>query len=253
MSNKPQVLIIEDEQHSAKKLKEYLFTLRPGFELLAVLSSVEESVSWLQAREHPQIIFLDIHLSDGLSFQIFEQLEVDAHVIFLTAYEQYAVRAFDLNSIDYVLKPFDEESIRLSLEKYDRKTEYTSQLINQRISQLHLEAPVEKTRFMVKKGNKIGSVPVADIAYFYKDSLVFLVSKSGEKYMVDYTLEQLEGLLNMRKFYRLNRQFISSFESIGSVDRIANNRLKVNLKPQPGTDVIISQNKSTRFKEWLNL
>lgn len=253
MSNNPQVLIIEDEEHSARKLKEYLFTLRPNFEVMAVLSSVQEAVSWLESGEHPQVIFLDIHLSDGLSFQIFEKLEIDAHVIFLTAYEQYAIKAFELNSIDYVLKPFDEESIRLSLEKYDRKTEYTSQLINQRISQLQLHTPTEKTRFMVKKGNKIGSVPVEDIAYFYKDSLVFLVNKSGEKYMVDYTLEQLEGLLSMRRFYRLNRQFISSFESIGSVDRIANNRLKVSLNPTPGMGVIISQNKSTRFKEWLNL
>lgn len=253
MSNRTHILIIEDELSSANKLQDFLRDIDSNFHVISILSSIEDSINWLEKNKHPALIFLDIHLSDGLSFEIFENRDIQSHVIFLTACEQYAIRAFEINSIDYILKPFTKKDIEQGLKKYSSKTWQTTTLINSQIADLKISAENRKERFLVKKGNKISSIDISQIAYFFKDKLSFLVTVQNEKYLIDYTLDQLDDMLSSKDFFRLNRQFVCHYKSVQSVDRLDNNRLRVHLLPKTKDDIIVSQTKSGRFREWLDL
>ncbi len=247
------ILIIEDEEHSANKLVQYLLSIDSNIQILEVLKSIKSAVTWLQNHSEPDVIFLDINLSDGLSFRIFEKVSLNSFIIFLTAHEQYAIKAFELNSIDYILKPFTRESIKSSLAKLDKRLYQNSKALAHILDQAIGQKKEFKSRFIVKKGKKISAISVSEIAYFYKNELVFLVKNDGVKYAIDYKLEQLEELLNPKMFFRLNRQFIAHFNQIESIERLTNNRLSIQLNPAFKGEIVVSQKKSAAFKAWLNL
>lgn len=239
-------IIIEDEALAAIELENILKQLAPDVQLCARLDSVRESVGWLQ-RHAVDLIFSDIHLGDGQSFDIFRQVEVTAPVIFITAYDEYALQAFKNQGIDYILKPFDEAEIRKALEKVRQWFTVRPQVAG--------SAPVWQERFLVQMGMRIKSVPVADVAYFMADGkYLMLYTFDGTSYVVDQTIAGVEGRLDPRCFFRINRKFIVNYEAIKDMIRYSNSRLRVVLTPDPppGIDAIVSSERLRQFKEWLN-
>lgn len=240
------VVIIEDESHSAQKLEKYLKAYDPNIHIAAILPSVRESLAYFTENPEPHLIFLDIQLSDGPSFSIFEQLQIDSFVIFLTAYEEFALRAFDLNSLDYILKPFTEEDVAKGLKKYE------SMVTRAFPGPPRGAFPKEyRNRFLVRKGQQIQTVRTADIAYFYKDEVVMLVKKDGTAFLYDATLEDLEEELDPRHFFRINRQYLVNYTSIQSLSPGSSNRYKINLAPNSKQEVFVSQSRVAPLKAWL--
>lgn len=246
-------IIVEDEKHARDNLEKLLHELDPGIEIQAKLDSVRGTVAWLEANR-TDLIFLDIHLADDLSFKIFEQTQVLTPVIFTTAYDQYALRAFKVNSLDYLLKPIDKEELSQSLEKY-RATRPPQQAID--VSQLlqALQQPQHnhQQRFLVTRREKILSVKTDDVAYFEgEDRYVYLVKNDGARFIVEYKLSDLEDLLNPAHFFRLNRSYIARFEAIDKITVLSKSRVKVDLKPAAPREVIVSTETARDFKAWLN-
>lgn len=247
------VLIIEDEPLAAKRLKKLLLEIRPDVEILDVLDSIAESVPWLQENE-ADLIFLDIHLADGNSFQLLEQVEIDTPIIFATAYDQYAIQAFKHNSIDYLLKPIEQEDLVKSLEKFEKSQIPATKLDWEQLRKaLSPQGHSYQQRFIVMVGEKIKSVRIEDIAYFFgQKKYVFLVTKDNRNYIVDYTLGKLEELLNPKDFFRINRQFIIKYDAIQNMYAYSKSRIRIELDPPAELEAIVSIDKSRVFKEWLN-
>lgn len=248
------VIIVEDEKHARDNLEKILRELDPSIEIQEKLDSVRGAVAWLRSNR-TDLIFLDIHLADDLSFKIFEQVEVTTPVIFTTAYDQYALRAFKVNSIDYLLKPIDREDLSRSLEKY--RVTRPSKLAPDFTQLLQsLEQPPQRDyqqRFLVTRRDKILSVKTEDIAYFEgEDRYVYLVKNDGNRFIVEYKLSDLEDLLDPAMFFRLNRSFIAHFEAIEKITVLSKSRVKVDLKPASSREVIVSTENTRDFKEWLN-
>jgi two-component system, LytTR family, response regulator len=255
-------IIIEDEELAAEGLSISLKKVEANIEILAVLDSVKAAVAWLKNNPAPDLAFFDIQLADGLSFEIFEQTPVNCPVIFTTAYDEYALRAFRVNSIDYLLKPIGTDDLMRTFEKLrllkgeTAPPQYLSQdLIKQvmAIATQQVKAPQYKTRFMVKIGEHLQTFPVEDIDFLMgENKIVWLYHKNGRKYVVDYTLDQLEDLLEPNRFFRLNRQFIASIETIKDVISYSNSRLKIVFKTPPNKeDIIMSREKVEAFKNWM--
>lgn len=247
------VIIVEDEKPARDNLEKLLLELEPGIEIQAKLDSVSNTVAWLTAHQ-TELLFLDIHLADDLSFKIFEQIHVNTPVIFTTAYDQYALRAFRVNSVDYLLKPIDKNDLQRSLEKFksNQKTNQTFD-IQQLLKTLQQPAKTYQLRFMVSRGEKVMSVPVDQIAYFEgEDRYVYLTKKDGTKYIVDYKLSDLETLLDPTQFYRLNRSFITHFSSIKNIFNVSKSRVKIELEPSAKREIMVSSENTQEFKAWLN-
>lgn len=248
------LLIIEDEELAVERLQTLLKQYDPNIQILACLESVNKTVKWFEENtESPALILMDIRLSDGLSFDIFKQVEVDIPVIFITAYDQYAIQAFKVYGIDYLLKPIDYEDIKTSLDNFKSRFEKEGSL-SEKIVELmqNFSKETYKTRFLVKFGQKLIPITNSQIAYFYKDEIVFLMTKEGKKYPLNYSLDELERLLNPKLFFRINRQFIIQSESIESIYQHFKGKLKLELQPNTSQEIIISQEKSALFKLWLN-
>jgi len=243
------VLVIEDESSSAEKLIGYLSELRPDWNILATLEGVKESIKFLKSNAEPDLIFLDVQLSDGESIKIFDDCAVNSYVIFLTAYEKYALDAFNLNSVDYLLKPVTKDDVKKSLTKLDAFI-YNQHGMSSLIK--HQTQRGIQHRFLVKKGNTYYTILSEDIAYFFLDEWLFLVSTDGTKYLIDDSLEEMESKLDPKNFFRINRQFIVSYNAICSLKPASSNRLEVILKPDLGDKVFISQKKVGQLKEWLS-
>lgn len=245
------VLIIEDEPLVAKKLQKMLLQLNRDIKIIGQLSSVKRALNWFDENEEPDLIFSDIQLSDGLSFDIFEKYPPSCMVIFTTAYDEFALRAFEVQSIDYLLKPISIEDLKKSLEKYERyrKLPGVSSLQDFLVNfQQNIKS--YKTRFMVHFKNAYEVVDTNDIDCFHKEELIFLYKKTGERLLTDYhSMEDLESLLNPEEFFRANRQFIIA---IGATDKIKSTHkgLTVHLKNLP-FPVDISREKVQIFKKWL--
>ncbi|MEG0796059.1 MAG: LytTR family DNA-binding domain-containing protein [Odoribacter sp.] len=238
-------IIIEDEPLATLELRDILKDIAPEIEIVACLDSVRESVVWLRENQ-VDLIFSDIHLGDGQSFDIFKQVEVKVPVIFITAYDEYALEAFKNQGIDYILKPFDREEIRQALEK-----------VKQWFGKITLpvQPVIYRERFLVQIGAKIKSVPVTDIAYFMADGkYLMLYTFDGLGYIIDQTIGGIEGCLDPKLFFRMNRKFIISFASIKEMIRYSNSRIKVILSPLPPENIeaIVSTERIREFKEWLN-
>jgi DNA-binding LytR/AlgR family response regulator len=249
------VLIIEDEPQAIKRLEALLGDLMPGVAILAKLDSVKASVEWLRENAPPELIFMDIQLADGISFQIFEQCDVKSPVIFTTAYDAYALKAFKVNSIDYILKPVDKDDVKRALQKlndFGRKDHTTEMLAN--IGEaVRLLTRKYKTRFVLKVGEHLKSIEVSDILYFFSlEKATFAKVSEGRKHMLDFTLDQLEEVVDPDQFFRINRKYIVSAAAIQDMVSYTNSRLKLVLKGSDDTDVIVARERVQEFKDWLD-
>ncbi|NNE32311.1 MAG: response regulator transcription factor [Winogradskyella sp.] len=248
------VIIIEDEKPSARRLQRMLNTL--GIEAETMLHSVEESIDWFKNNDHPDLIFLDIQLSDGLSFEIFEAIDIKSAVIFTTAYDEYALQAFKLNSIDYLLKPIDEDELKIAVEKYNgrvSKQQPVSLDFND-IKRLLIN-PIEreyKKRFSVKVGQHLKLINVDDIECIYSENKgTYVYTKEGRNYLLDSTLDQLEDELEPHIFYRISRKFYININAIKDMVSYTNSRLQIKLQHYNEQDVIVARERVKDFKNWL--
>jgi two-component system, LytTR family, response regulator len=249
------ILIIENEIPAADKLIKLLKKNDRSIMIMGVVETVEEAINRLQMKPLPDLILMDIQLDDGLCFEIFETIEVDTPVIFTTAYDEYTLKAFKVNSVDYLLKPIDEKALISALEKF-KKLFYNDkdpfkrdfkQLINEFRSQY-------KSRFLIKTGEKFRSVPTAEISHFHiMERNVFLSDFQGKDYGVDYSLDQIQGILDPRKFFRINRECIVSIDAILLMHSYSSSRLQLSLKNQEKNDLfVVSREKVTEFKKWID-
>lgn len=249
------VLIIEDEAPAARRLQKLLEEINPQISIIAVLGGVNESIEWLQSNTCPDIIFMDIQLNDGISFEIFDQVNIPHPIIFTTAFDDYVLNAFKVNSIDYLLKPINEEELKRSLDKYENlKSQFTTSdhsLIKSLVSQVQQQDKQYKTRFLVKKGEQLLSINTADILSFQsRNGLVYILTAGNKKYLIDQTLDDLAQILDSQKYFRVNRQFILSYESIQIVHKFGKGKLLVETTFNCDEQIIISAEKASIFKTW---
>ncbi len=248
------IIIIEDEKPAARLLQRKVEKL--GYYITTLLHSVEESLVWFQNNLHPDLIFLDIQLSDGLSFEIFEQMDIKSAVIFTTAYDAYALRAFKLNSIDYLLKPIDEEELAIAISKFQ------NQFQQHNISSLDFDAikrmlvnPIAKEyrkRFSVKIGQQLKVIDVAEIECLYSENKgTYIHTFDNRDYLIDSSLEIVEAELNPKYFYRISRKFIIPMQSVKEIQVYSNSRLKISLPTYKAYEVIVARERVSDFKEWL--
>lgn len=250
------IVIIEDEVYAAEALEKMILDIRPRTKVLEQLPSIEESVEWLQSNPHPDLLFCDIHLSDGSSFEIFNTVELKVPVIFTTAYNEYAIQAFKVNSIDYLLKPLNKEELLAAILKFEnlQKDELGDQLENLK-NLLQQNTPREKrSRFMVKSGQSIKVIPAEEIAYFLaEDGIVILVNFDGKRFAVNYSLDQLEEQLDTHRFFRANRQLMININAVEKAESYFKGRLLLQTKPPTPEDQVISSSKAAAFKNWLEM
>jgi two-component system response regulator LytT len=248
------ILIIEDEALAAEKIKDTLLAIDPSFTIVAMLKSVESSTEWLLNNKHPDLILSDIQLLDGLSFEIFQQVKVEVPVIFTTAYDQYAIRAFEVNSIDYLLKPVEKEKLQGSLQKLNSRKGNSPAIAYEEVLKLIRPNQTEyKSRFMVKIGQRILAIPVEKIAYFYSESkLTYIVTEENKRYPFDIPLDEIDVQLNPKTFFKINRQYIISFSSIAEIHPYFKGRIKLKLSPDQSDEIIVSSERSPEFKKWLD-
>jgi two-component system, LytTR family, response regulator LytT len=251
------IIIIEDEIPAAKRLKNMLKKINPDLEIAAIIDGIEEAVNWLQNNKEPDLIIADIQLSDGLCFEIFRQVTVKCAVIFTTAYDEYAIEAFKVNSIDYLLKPLDKKALNKAIEKYNNiRKNYAGQDNNlesllKKITQKGDSG--YKTRFLVTKGQIMKTIQTTETAFFVIDNqLVFLVDKNDKYYIIEHSLDELESMLDPEHFFRINRQMIVSFASIKTIHPYFNSRLQLFLQPNIKNEVLVSRMKVNNFKRWLD-
>ena len=249
------VIIIEDEKPAARLLQRKLQRL--GIQADTLLHSVEESLEWFTNNAHPDLIFLDIQLSDGLSFEIFEAMDISSAVIFTTAYDEYALRAFKLNSIHYLLKPIDEDELEKAVAKYkERLPQPQSLSLDFEQIKKMLVNPLEKSyrkRFTIKMGQHLKMINVEDAECFYSENKgTYIHTAENRDYLLDCTLEQLEGELDPSQFFRVSRKFIVSLKAIKDIVVYSNSRLKVVLPTYKEDEVIVSRERVNDFREWLS-
>jgi len=247
-------LIIEDEAWTAKKLAHQLGQINPAIEVVNTFDTVEDSVKYLTDNQSVDLIFMDIHLADGTSFDIFRQVEVNAPVVFTTAYDQYMVDAFQHHSIDYILKPTKKEALEQSLKKYNRW--YNAPDMSNYATLLQWDSAIKKVykeRFLVQAGKKLLPISVKDMAYFYADAKFVMVAlKNGREYIVNHTLAELEQLIDPVQFYRINRKAIVNIDAVKSLQMGKNYKWMLHLEPVPDFKVPIPTDKLTDFKEWVS-
>tara|TARA_R110002073_G_scaffold8207_1_gene45663 strand:- start:102524 stop:103282 length:759 start_codon:yes stop_codon:yes gene_type:complete len=249
------VIIIEDEKPAARRLSRMLSEL--GIEANTMLHSVEESLNWFQNNEHPDLIFLDIQLSDGLSFEIFEEVHVTSAIIFTTAYDEYALKAFKLNSIDYLLKPIDEDELKKAVEKYKSQQPKKSDLqVNIDDIRRLLINPIDrkyKKRFTIKIGQHIKIIHVDEIECFYSENkATYIHTNANRNYLIDGSLENWEDQLDPEQFYRVNRTFIVHINAIKDIVAYTNSRLKLILHSYNEAEIIVSRERVKDFKNWID-
>ena len=244
------VLIIEDEPAAARRLSKLVLEILPDAQLLPVLESIAESIAFFDQHPPPDLLLLDIHLADGASFEIFQHVTVKTPVIFTTAYDQYAIEAFQVNAIDYLLKPIKREALAKAIAKFQDQ-QATQAIDYQKLAQ-QLEIRSE-ARFLIRMGQQIKLLDIKDIAYAYtEDRITFFMTNSGRRYPVDYSLEKLEELLPEDRFFRINRQFIVGLAAIEEMITYSKGRVKLILQPTAEQDTIVSTERSPIFKKWLN-
>jgi DNA-binding LytR/AlgR family response regulator len=256
------ILIVEDEDLAVKKLKKTLLSVDESATVVGEADSIKATVSWLQSNPAPDLILMDIELADGQSFEIFNHVEVKSPVIFITSYDEFALKAFKVNSVDYLLKPVQKEDLHAALEKYRQmKQMYTA--AQQPAPSLSLDVLVKelqqklqtkefRKRFLVKHGQKLVSVEVEEIAYFFSDGrLNFFKTSDNRKFVVDYTMDELNDMLDPEKYFRISRSFFISVNSVSQIHDYFGNRLILQLKPETDKEAIVSREKVTDFKNWL--
>lgn len=244
------ILLIEDELPAARQLTKLIQAARPHFQVMDALDSVESAVRWFRTFPAPDLVFMDIQIADGLSFDIFRQTEVESPVIFTTAFDQYAVQAFKVNAVDYLLKPVDPEELNKALDKFEQQRNLAPldmQALASFFRQEHY-----KERFLVKNGQHFAFVLTSDIAFFRSsDGLTQAHCHNGKKHFVDHTLDELERLLNPREFFRVSRSLTLHLQSIRKIHPHLNGRLKLELAPESPEEALVSRDRAQAFKTWL--
>lgn len=243
-------VIIEDETAAARNLKSVLQKVEPSIEICASLESIAESVEWLRANPHPDVLFMDIHLADGDSFRIFDIVSIDCPIIFTTAYDQYALKAFSVNSIDYLLKPIAQSDVERAMAKLRRLTPTERNEMRQKIDKV-----VESERprsFLVQVKDRIIPLKIEQVAYFYTtDEKVWAYTSDGHTYIINRTLDKLSAVLPSEEFFRANRQFIVSRRSVRDISVWFGSRVAVNVTPEAPERIVVSKERSSEFKRWL--
>jgi len=265
MKEKLSILVVEDEAHNSRMLCDLIHKLRPDWKIVAVLESVEESVGWLTKNKAPDLILMDIQLSDGICFSIFEKIEkqITSRIIFTTAYDEYAIRAFKVNSIDYLLKPINEQELEAAFQKFEKlrsenlPLEYTlsdeDKQYYKKVIKSVLEGKKEyRSRFLITGINGFQKLEAKHIAYIYSDNkLTFAVDFNQKEYILDYNLEQMESELDPNHFFRLNRKIIANIEAIVKVSNDEGGKLKVIIEPKPEFEITVSRLRASEFKMWM--
>jgi DNA-binding LytR/AlgR family response regulator len=247
------ILIIEDEKPAASRLSKLLQGHFQDAELIGNLDTVSRAIRWFGENPVPDLIFCDIQLADGISFEIFEQVKVNSPIIFTTAFDQYAIRAFQVNAIDYLLKPIDPKELELAVEKFNSRIIQPSLDLNLLKTLIQPQTKSFKSRFLVRFGEKIQSVSIEEIAFFFSEERVtFLQTHAGKKYVLDSTLEQIEGQVDPGFFFRLNRKYLCHIDAVEEVLTYSNSRLKVSLRNCTDTDILVSREKVADLKDWLD-
>lgn len=248
------VLIFEDEKHTATRLVQLLKKYDSGINIVGVIASVQKGIDWYRNNPSPDLVFQDILLNDGNCFEIFEKVKVEVPVIFTTAYNEFALQSFKLNSIDYVVKPYDFQDIKKALDKFRNFKEMfiipENNLLKNLIQTKTLSA---KKRFLVKLGDKFRSVKSDDIAWFvYDEGITFAFTFEHTRFPVNHSIDQLAVLLDADNFFQINRKYVINFESIRKIHSYFNSRLKLEIEPIPEEDIIVSRERVKGFKAWLD-
>jgi DNA-binding LytR/AlgR family response regulator len=250
-------LIIEDEHLTAQRIRSLLLQIDPGIRVLSILDSVKKAIHWFSENENPDLVFMDIQLADGISFDIFEQVNIDYPIIFITAYQEYAIKAFKVNSVDYLLKPISESDLRSALSKYQRyyhQREAIPHIDNellQNIKQM-IRKPY-KSRFMVKIGDRVKSLETGDILYFFSlDKGCYLHTRENRNYVIDFTLDALTDLLDPESYFRINRRYIIAYESIRDMVSLSGSKLQILLLHSEDDSIYVSRDRMTGFKAWID-
>jgi len=250
------VLIIEDELQAAKRLETLIREIVADAQILATLDTVKRSVAWLKNNPPPDLVLMDIQLADGISFQIFDHHPVNAPIIFTTAYDAYALKAFKVNSIDYILKPVDKSELQRALEKLrtlsksEANTSHTMANIEEAIAMLTKKY---KTRFVIKVGEHLKTIDVKSIQYFYsQDKATFCVTEDHRNLILDFTLEEVSEMLDPRDFFRVNRKYLIRSSAIQDIIHYTNSRLKVVIRGSQDQDIIVARERVQEFRDWLD-
>ncbi len=249
------VLIIEDEPQAAQRIEKLIQKIIPLASILAKLDTVKNSVAWLKSNQTPDLILMDIQLADGISFSIFDQCEVKSPVIFTTAYDEYALKAFKVNSIDYILKPIDETELRAAVKKLQELTTsiQPDKMLESIGHAMQMLTKKYKERFMIKVGEHLKSIETDEILFFFSlEKTTFAQTKDGRKHILDFTLDQLENLLSPENHFRINRKYIINAKSIQDMVSYTNSRLKLTLKTSDDNEIIVARERVQEFKDWLD-
>lgn len=255
-----QIFIVEDEELAVKKLQKTLLAVDPAIVVVGTADSIASAVDWLQHNTQPDLILMDIELADGQSFEIFNLVEVKSPVIFTTSYDEYALKAFKVNSIDYLLKPIQKDDMEAALGKFKSLKKVYTGATDQSLNVSTLVKELQQTmqnkeyrkRFLVKHLQKLISVEVDQIAYFFSDDRInFFKTFDDKKYVIDYTMDEIEKMIDPQQFYRINRAFLVSVKSIDQIHDYFGNRLKLYLQPGIDKEALVSREKVSEFKEWM--
>jgi DNA-binding LytR/AlgR family response regulator len=250
------VVIVEDEHLSAQRLQGMLKKYDPSIEVLAELPSVAASVEWFKNNPDPDLVLMDIHLEDGQSFSIFETINLQVPVIFTTAFDEYTIKAFKVNSVDYLMKPLNYEELVAAIEKFKRihgeAGEEKTMGLEQLLQSMQKKEPEYKSRFLVSIGSRLKTIETEDIQYFFSaDKITFLVTKENQRFPIDYSLDKMAVMLDPKQFFRINRQMTVKLEAIKNIHVFAKGKIKLDLDPPTKEDVFVSMDKVVEFKEWL--
>lgn len=248
------ILIIEDERPAADKLERLILSARPGWQVIGAIETVEHAVKWLATNPSPDLIMMDIQLSDGISFEIFEQVKVPSPVIFTTAYDEYAIRAFKVNSIDYLLKPIDPASLETALAKFEQMQTVPMQQPIPYETLFKQQEFAWRKRFLVKVGQAYLTVQTSDVELFYiSERSTFIRTFSGKNFDIDFSLDQIQQQVDPAKFFRINRNYLVNIDAVSKLVSYSTNRLKLVLasgfKPD---DLVVSRDKTSEFKRWID-
>jgi len=247
------ILVIEDELHTANRLNQLIFEYNKDYEIIDSLSSIESSVEWLKKHKQPDLIFQDIQLKDGICFEIYKEVDISSPLIFTTAYSEYALKSFELNCVDYLVKPYDFSDIKRVLDKFrDFSSLFQTLPYDDLKEMITAKAVIPKKRFLIRLGDNFKAVNTSDIAYIFSDSgLSFAFTFEGVRYLLDQPLSELSVQLDSDEFFRINRNCIVNNKSIQKISTWFNNRLKLQLNPPVKEDVIVSRERVKDFKIWL--
>jgi two-component system, LytTR family, response regulator LytT len=247
------VVIIEDEMLAAKRVKKLLSQLDHDIEIIAHCDSIEASVNFLQNNQDVDLLLMDIHLGDGLSLEILKQVEIKVPIIFTTAYDEYTLKAFKLNSVDYLLKPIELEDLAFAFQKFQNLYQKEQPTLDIQSLLSKLNSPTYKERFLIKHGTQLVIVSITDVAYFYtEEGYTHLVTHDHKTYLLDDTLDTLQKDLNPQHFFRINRAMIVKVESIGKIEQYFNSRYSLHLAPNFKGEVIVSRERVKEFKDWIS-